>query len=228
MRLFCLPLLLLLTYLPATSQENEIVQPSGRIEVTILNDDGEPVKNASVCLLMQRPDHSNSHCGLVTDQNGNVQIDNVEMGKVGVHAEVPFGGYWEADTGHLSRMKTVTFTPKSRHVTLRIGPRPGVLNVALRDKVTGEFVSSAMIHLGTASHEVGSAGTAHFEHSESSELRVPIPPTTDVVLEVTATGYKPWVYTDDAMPSLRTLRLESNEQRSLHVELEPDPDSSAH
>ena len=156
------------------------------------------------------------------------QNSEMKLGKLDIRAQAPFGGYWEEDT-KAAILQTVTLTPEepSRRVTLRIGPRPGIMNLSLRDKETGEFVWSAQIHLSIASRKLGSSGTGNFEKSESSGLRVPIRPNSDVILEVSAPGYKTWFYTDPTTESQRTLRLESGEQRSISVELEPDPQDAA-
>jgi hypothetical protein len=47
------------------------------------------------------------------------------------------------------------------------------------------------------------------------------------MLEVSATGYKTWFYSDASNP-LRPLplRLESGEQRSLRIELEPEENAA--
>ena len=48
-----------------------------------------------------------------------------------------------------------------------------------------------------------------------------IHPSTDVMLEVSARGYKTWSYSDSSNPSRPLpLRLESGEQRSLRIDLE--------
>ena len=233
MRLFYfVATLLVLSWVIAQAQNSETAHSQGRIAATILNNEGEPVRKTFVCISIRGEDssggYSTTHCGLVTDKNGEVEIENMQLGKLDIGAEAPFGGYWKEDL-KAARLQTVTLTPEEPfgRVILRIGPRPGILNLSLRDKETGEFVWSAQIHLSVASRKLGSSGTGNFEKSESSGLRVPIRPNSDVILEVSAPGYKTWFYTDPTTPSQRTLRLESDEQRSISVELEPDPQDAA-
>jgi hypothetical protein len=230
MRLPLLALTLLaLSSLVAQAQDNNIVQqPKGRITATIFNDEGEPVKEAIVCIFIRRPKDSSIRCGSVTDKNGEVEIEQVNMGKVGLYAESALRGYWEEDEKRpTAQTVTLTSAEPHVHVTLNIGPRPGVLNLSLRDKETGKFVWTATIHLSSTTRNLGSSGTGNYEKSESSELRVPIRPATDVMLEVSAPGYKKWLYTDPANPSQPTLRLNSGEQRSIAVEMEPEPKDAA-
>lgn len=55
----------------------------------------------------------------------------------------------------------------------------------------------------------------------SSSARVPVGAATETVVEVSAKGYKNWFYSDPPNPSRPVLRLESGEERSLEVQLEP-------
>jgi hypothetical protein len=106
-----------------------------------------------------------------------------------------------------------------------LGPRAGVLSGTVIDKVTGKaIVSRHALHfiVKKASNPEDSilfGGPAKF--------RWLIPPAVEITLEVTAGGYKPWFYTDASNPSRPLpLRLESGEQKSLDIELEPDATQS--
>jgi len=107
--------LLVLSWVIAQAQNSEIAHSQGRIAATILNDEGEPVRKAFVCISIRGEEpsggYSTTHCGLVTDKNGEVEIKNMKLGKLDIRAEAPVGGYWEEDT-KAAILQTVTLTPE--------------------------------------------------------------------------------------------------------------------
>ena len=107
--------LLVLSWVIAQAQNSEIADSQGRIAATILNDEGEPVRKAFVCISIRGEEpsggYSTTHCGLVTDKNGEVEIKNMKLGKLDIRAEAPVGGYWEEDT-KAAILQTVTLTPE--------------------------------------------------------------------------------------------------------------------
>jgi hypothetical protein len=66
------------------------------------------------------------------------------------------------------------------------------------------------------------SGNGNFMRAGISGVRVPIRAATDVVVEVSATGYKSGYFSDPSDPTRPVLRLESGEDKTLNVELVPD------
>jgi hypothetical protein len=95
--------------------------------------------------------------------------------------------------------------------------KAGMLIADVRDKATGKPVS--------ASYKLSVPKRWQTQGQLSHPLL--IHPSTDVMLEVSASGYKTWFYSDASNP-LRPLplRLESGEQRSLRIELEPEENAA--
>jgi len=133
--------------------------------------------------------------------------------EVAVYAENMLGGYGQEGL-NLPGIQTLFLTPDEPlgHVILKIGPRPGILRLTLRDKQTRKFVSTATLRFVSAGGRMYASGTGNFESPKPTQLCVPIRAATDVMLEVTAPGYRTWHYTDAVPPSQTMLHLESDEQ----------------
>jgi len=66
----------------AQIQDKNVVRSSGRITATVLNDEGEPVREAGVCTFVRQANSQSTVCGSLTDKNGEVLIENVNFGEV--------------------------------------------------------------------------------------------------------------------------------------------------
>jgi hypothetical protein len=57
--------------------------------------------------------------------------------------------------------------------------------------------------------------------TSDGEFHVTLPPECDLVVIVSAKGYKGWVYTDPINPTSPVLRLSAGERKRLDIQLEP-------
>lgn len=151
----------------------------------------------------------------MSDSEGHFEITGLELHKYRVYASKTQDGYPNADPAYSDENQaTVVLTPDQPSASTIIRLRKAViLIVDVRDAATWKAVR------------------AHYKLSVpkrwevSGELSYPllIHPLTDVMLEVSAKGYKTWSYSDPSSPArLLLLRLESGEQKLLEVELEPE------
>jgi hypothetical protein len=198
-------------------------QPEGRIVGVVTNDDGEPVAGAIPCTEIADPNGSHTSCvGPETNAKGEFEIRSVPMGKIGVYAQKELGGYWQ-DNGTTRKIKTVNLTPElpTARVVLKIGQKPAGLIVNVTDRQTGKPVETFFVRwmADTAS---ACSGNGNFMRAGTSSVRVPIRAATDVIVEVSAVGYKSWFFSDPSDPSRPVLRLESGEEKTLNAELVPD------
>jgi hypothetical protein len=219
-RIWIAAMLLGLAALPTDAQTSS--SPQGRIVGTVVNDAGEPIREATLCTRITHPNGSTNSCGSAqTDENGAFQISQIPFGSVGVYAEAVRQGYWRDDETARTQMVALSAKAPTAHVALKIGPRPGELIVSVTDKTTGKAVDSFFVRL-IADTTGYCSGVGNFtKQPGTSGVRVPIGTATDVLVEVSAKGYKNWFYSDPASPSRPVLRLESGEERSLEVQLEP-------
>lgn len=150
-----------------------------------------------------------------TDSTGHFEITGLALHNYHVYASKPQDGYPEADPAYShENQAAIALSPYRPSGSVIISLRKaGMLITDVRDKATRKPVS--------ASYKL----SVPKRWERQGELSYPllIHPSTDVMLEVSASGYKTWFYSDTSNPSRPLpLRLESGEQRSLRIELEPE------
>jgi hypothetical protein len=173
-----------------------------------------------ICTTYQNANQSGTACGSAeSDKHGQFEI-HVPLGEVGVFAEKQQGGYWSVvdlspppQRKGIHMLKLTREEPTAR-VTLKIGPRPGLLKFDVKDKSTGKPVT------GFGVRWIGVDNTRMMSVEISPQTQAFIPPAVDVIVEVHAKGYRRWFYLDPST-SQPILRLSSGEEKQLDVELEP-------
>jgi hypothetical protein len=93
--------------------------------------------------------------------------------------------------------------------------------VNVTDRQTGKRVDTFFVRWITDTSSACS-GNGNFMRAGTSGVRVSIRAATDMLIEVSATGYKSWYFSDPSDPSRPVLRLESGEEKTLNAELVPD------
>jgi hypothetical protein len=87
----------------------------------------------------------------------------------------------------------------------------------VRDKSSGKPVKGISVqYLDVDGRASGSSPLI-----SNGEFHVTLPPECDLVIIVSAKGYKGWIYTDPSSPSRPVLRLAAGERKQLDIELEP-------
>ncbi len=218
--------LLLLVSLPASAQTANSSQADGTITGTVLDANGQPFKGVQVCTYMRdAPSGSNESrgdCSATTDGAGQFRIDHVEMGVISVEAIKPEDGY-VAFAG-TSVTKEVTLTPNqlSATVVLNLGPKAGTLLPSVKDKFTGEPIKVFEVSWTIFDSDEANGSYSGGQQVNQGIRRAIVPPEKYLVLTISARGYKKWFYHDPSDPSRPVfLRLQSGEEKELHVELEP-------
>lgn len=221
MRVVLAVLLLLGTVFGQSERLNPQVG-EGRIVGTVMNDDGEPIAEAMLCVITTHSHGSSSTCGGdQSDKDGRFEIKHAPFGDVQVSAEATLAGYWTEQ----QPKQLVHLTPAAPvgHINVKIGPRPGVLSILVADKETGKPIDFDLIVVSWMLEDLSKNLTSHSRHfgREGGRLQVPIKSNADVLLEVQAEGYRRAFYIDPAtMQPL--LRVQPGEQRQLDVALEPE------
>jgi len=224
-RIWITSALVVLVTLPSHSQTSQPPDTQntqhGRVRGTVVNDEGEPVAQVMLCTRIANPKGEMTSCGSArTDENGAFEISQLPLTKIDVYAQASIQGYGAAD--QTARAQTVTLTSNApiAHIALKVGSKPGALILNVTDKTTGKAVDTFFVRLigETAGY---CSGTGNFDRVTPSSVRVPVSSRTEEMVEVSAPGYKNWFYSDASDPSRPVLRLESGEERSLEVLLEP-------
>jgi carboxypeptidase family protein len=187
----------------------------GRLTGTVLDENGQLVAHASVCTSVTKGNETMVTCRVSTDEIGQFQIEHINMGTYGVFAEKDEDGYSSAN--HPSEQQvTINTSDPNAYVTLRLGPKGGILSGSVKDTKTGKSIVTSEVHY--VALDGGNSGTAGVN---DGQFQITVPARTDLIVVVSARGYRGWVYTDAANPSRPVLRLGSGEKKFLDVELEP-------
>lgn len=188
----------------------------GQIIGLVIDERGRPVANAQV---------SPQYLGVAlfrslvinvdTDVHGRFTIDHLDWGPYAVHAGKEADGYPNTRFRLYQTRPAPRVTLSRQHtvgrVTVKIGPKGGVLVSSVRDAVTHAPVAAQLVLKKTD-------GSGLIYLSEPPDFQVLLPADTDVLIEIRKEGYKPWVY---ATASHRSIRVKSRAQMQLEVNLTP-------
>jgi hypothetical protein len=207
--------ILLLLTLVCYAQSGERTHGPGRITGTVLNENGRPIDHAFVCVSSSGSSHT--ECSVFTDPNGQFEIQHLPLGTSSVFATKEEDGY-SAHSQAPGQKITLTSQEPSANVTVRLAPKAGTLIGSVKDSLTGKPVDKiSVIYVAENGQGSGSAGVY------AGEFRVNLPTTSAYLVFVSAPGYRTWFYTDPSDQSRVSLRLASGEQKSVDVELVPEP-----
>lgn len=205
----------------ALAQAREEPHAEGRIAGTVLDQQGQPLNHIFVHAVSEQ---TGVYMPTVeSDINGKFLIESLEPGLYKVFGESDAAGYPNTAMrfyGGDSPERVVIGVGGLATVPLVLGPVAGVLSGTLNDKATGKAIVSR--------HAVNFTLKKTSNPEDSILLVGPlnfrwlIPPAVDLTLEVTAQGYKPWFYSAAEFSNQWPLRLESGEERTLTIELEPE------
>jgi hypothetical protein len=198
-------------------------QTNGSVHGAVMDEKGEPVSAARVTVdpLGGAP-RSDIVREAETDKNGHFSIADLELGAYKVFAMKEAAGYpntaFAFYSNHIFPTVTLTATAPVVDMVLKIGPPAGVIKGAVRDANTGKPVNAGFLLRRAADRE------NWVSLSQQAGYRVLVPPSTDIIFEVSAPGYKTWYYGGDADSLKRSpLHLESSQEIKVDVQLERDP-----
>lgn len=217
----------------ALPQENSPffdARANGMISGTVVEANGQVAEGARVCISVTS---GNSGSGITTemtcpisaDKYGQFQLERLKIGAYRVFAQdAADDSSMEADKGP---KVTLTDNAPYAHVTLRL-KSGGILVASVTDALSGKPVRQFRVQYEEINREGSGGGYAHDGH-----FRTVVPPDSDLVVIVTAQGYKGWVYTDSDIQSRPVLRVAAGQEKKLEIELQPlspsagtGPDSS--
>ena len=226
MRLGCFAaVFLLLSIAHCFSQDNPARFAEARIIGLVVDEQGRPLKNIFVHAFLKQ-----KHLFMPTansNEAGEFAIENLEAGTYDIFGENDAAGYPNTYLPFYPNENPIQVTlgdVSTARVFLALGPKAGVLSGEVRDKRSGRIIASR--HAPRFIVRKSSNQEDSIEFHGPPKFRWLIPPGTDVTLEVTAEGYKPWLYAypPDSLNPL-PFRLESGEEKILNIELEPETPS---
>ncbi len=187
----------------------------GRITGTVLGQAGQPIAGAYVMAVESLHQSLDNPPSAKSDSTGEFQISGLPLHNYHVYASKPQEGYPDADPAYdEENQSAIALSPDQPSASIVISIRKaGIVRLDVTDKATGKSVRGRYKLSVPRRWET------------QGEILNPllIHPSTDVILEVSAKGYKTWFYSDASNASQPLpLRLASGEQKFLKVELEPE------
>jgi hypothetical protein len=189
----------------------------------VLNEEGQPVEHARICTTIYERHGSTTGCHGYSGKDGQFELDHWPMGTLSLFAIKPEEGYTDATKRSTAK---VSLTPEAllAVVTVKLGSKAGILAGSVKDRNTGITVKGLKLtYIAVDGYISGCASELNSSSSSGSSFEIPLPTAVDLIVFLSAPGYKTWVYTDTSNDSRPLLRLQSGERRSLDIELEPDP-----
>jgi hypothetical protein len=197
-------------------------QLAGSIQGTVVNEKGMPVPVAQVRVdpLDGRP-RADAVLIVETDRSGHFLVSNLELESYKLFAMKESLGYADTAAAFYSNnvFPTVTLTASvpTVDITLRVGPPAGVLSGRVSSAVSGDPVPGAILL-----RRVLDPGY-WISMSQKPDYRVLLPPSAEVIVEVSAPGFKTWYYGGPSDALKRApIRLESGKEMKLDIQLEPE------
>jgi len=191
-------------------------QGPGRITVTVLNEDGQPVVHAATCI--SALGSHKTKCDGFTDQGGQFEIQHLPIGTFLVFATKEEDGYSRLSNQSTGQKVVLTPQEPSANITVKLAPKGGTIIGSARDSLAGKLVD--LVHVAYIATDGQTSGGTGIGMGLGGEFRINLSTTSGYVIVITAPGYKPWIYTDPANgPSSH---LASGEQKSVEIELVPD------
>jgi len=194
----------------------------GLIDGIVTYEDKRPVKGATVYAVpLGRPmlaiiPHA------VTDETGYyaIHISRSWFGKFAVAAKKEDENFPDMSNQFYSDGNFQTATLSANHsaetVTIRLGPKAGVLAGTVRDAVTGATLYPCIELRRPNGNFLSGSGLV------KANFRVLIPSETDVTVKMWLDGYSSWYYPGTADKSQSApLHLGPNEQKNLEILLQP-------
>lgn len=195
-------------------------QEPGSVQGAVLDEEGKSVVAAHVQVEPLGKVLSSPVRETETDKTGHFLIDNLQLGSYKTFAMKESAGYPDTAFAFYSNQvfSTVTLTTNAPKVDLmlKIGPPSGVVNGLVTNAITQELVSASFLLRRASDFE------NWISLSQRPQYRVLLPPNTDVLLEVSAAGYKTLYYGGPSDPLGRpAIRLNSGQEMKLDIQLQP-------
>jgi hypothetical protein len=196
-------------------------QQPGTIAGTVMDEVGKPLTGAHV--IVDPADGRPRSSGLLiveTDKSGHFSIDSLALGTYKVFAKKDSAGYPDTSFAFYSNQvfATATLTRDAPIVNLmlKVGPvagtMTGVVTGVRKDPISATF----MLRRAADPNN-------WISMSQRPEYRILLPPGTDILLEVSAPGYKTWYWGGPSDSLGRPpIRLESRTEMKLDIQLQPE------
>jgi len=222
-RRFHSPLLFLAALCLLTSQM-KAQQGTGAISGIVVSQNGEPLAGAEVDAdeigLSAR---SKAIRLALTDSKGAFRFEPVKFGTYKLFALKPEAGYPDTKfelyaTQYHPAMAVVSAATPSPVVRVIVGPRSGILKIAVIDRETRQPIPNPTFVLRRIDNGVW------VSNGQSGDPAILLPPTIPIEVTVEAAGFRSWTIGDPNRPdSGAPFRMKSGEELQTTIALEAEP-----
>ena len=200
-------------YFPLCYAQGATPVKEGSITGVVLTEDSQLALGSKVCIATRQGNTTSISCNVATNDEARFTIDHIKPGTLELFAVKDDEGY----SINNQVLQAVTISPDQlwQDVTLHLRNRWGVIAAFVTDKMTGKPIRGATVEYVSPDGCVSGSFLL-----DTGSFRT-VPPDCEVVVIVTANGYRGWVYTDPENPSRPVLKIKAGEQKKLEVQLEP-------
>jgi hypothetical protein len=219
MRNNSIPILTSLTICVVCAISN-FAQEGGSIRGTVLDENGAPISGAKV-----NAERENGRPGSLliryveTDSHGQFEITRLTWGKYRLFAKNEDAGYpdmrWAFYSNDVYPIVALSPGVPEPEIRIQLGPKAGILTGSITNSLTGAPISAGFKLTRTA------PANKWISTSVAPNFRLLLPPATDILLEVSAPGFRTWT-----LPY--PLYLQPGSETRLDIPLEPSHDPSLH
>ncbi len=189
----------------------------GGITGFVGTEDQEIATDAQVCIETRSGNITSSSCRWSVGSDGHFTIDQLPIGSYQVFAIDESSGYSIENQRPGQRVK-ISPNQLWQDITIQMRKPGGIVSGSITDSLTGKPIRPAWIsYSGLDCNASGSTSRIN----ESGTFDLTVPPGCDLVVMVTANGYKGWVFADPSNPSRPVLNLAAGQRKQLDVRLEP-------
>jgi Carboxypeptidase regulatory-like domain len=200
-----------------------VAQERGLIRGTVLDETGVPVVNAYVAVDAMSEGKISSTLNAYSDGSGQFVFDGLALGEYRVSAQKEDEGYLTTRPNVFEHnpplIVKLTADVPAGTATVHFSARGAVLTGRVRDAKTGAPVAAQFTLKPENGNGLLGTGT-----NGRDKFTLSVPANAGFTLEVSAEGYKAWLYSDATHPEQAAiLRLEPGSKKELNIDLDPLP-----
>ena len=201
----------------AAAQQHDEPLSKGTIYGVVIGQDGRPAKKIGLTAFPLGVALGAVLPHTKTNDAGEYRFENIPWwGKYTVYAEDIEAGYSSFSTGTAgySQPPEVEITPErpEAEVRLYLPPQAGFLKVKLTNQTTGDAIAAMLVELRRTDKQKSLV----FSMSCYSTRVVLIPPDEDLLLHISAGGFREW---QESVGEGKSIHLASGSQLQLDVQL---------
>ena len=203
----------------AAAQQHDEPLPKGTIYGVVIGQNGLPAKGIGLTASPLGVPLATRLPQTKTNEAGEYRFENLPWwGRYTVYAEDEEAGYSmfsNGPAGHI-RPQEVEITPEHQEAEFRLylPPQAGFLKVKLTNQTTGDAIAGMLVELRRTDKQKSLV----FSMGCYSTRVVLIPPDEDLLLHVSADGFREW---QESVGEGKSIHLASGSQLQLDVQLVP-------